>query len=40
MGMVLFFDVDGTLVNFRGQMPESARAALKKVQENGHQIVL
>ncbi len=40
MGKVLFFDVDGTLVNFRGQMPESARAALKKVQENGHQIVL
>ena len=40
MGKVLFFDVDGTLVNFRGQMPASARTALKKVQENGHQIVL
>lgn len=40
MGKVLFFDVDGTLVNFRGQMPDSARAALKKVQANGHQIVL
>lgn len=40
MGKVLFFDVDGTLVNFRGKMPESARAALRKVQENGHQIVL
>lgn len=40
MGKVLFFDVDGTLVNFQGKMPESARAALQKAQQNGNQIVL
>ncbi|MDE7312787.1 MAG: Cof-type HAD-IIB family hydrolase [Eubacterium sp.] len=40
MGKALFFDVDGTLVNFQGKMPESARAALIKAQQNGHQIVL
>ncbi len=40
MGKALFFDVDGTLVNFQGKMPESAAAALKRVQQNGHQIVL
>lgn len=40
MSKALFFDIDGTLVNFQGKMPESARAALKKAQQNGHQIVL
>lgn len=40
MSKVLFFDVDGTLVNFHGKMPESARKALKLAQKNGHQIVL
>lgn len=37
---LLFFDIDGTLVNFKGQMPESARAALKEAQKNGHKIFL
>lgn len=36
----IFFDIDGTLVNFRGHMPESARQALLQVQQNGHRIVL
>lgn len=40
MGKALFFDVDGTLVNFQGKMPESAALALKKVHKNGHQIVV
>lgn len=40
MGKALFFDVDGTLVNFQGKMLESARTALKRAQKNGHQIVL
>lgn len=40
MKKALFFDVDGTLVNFQGKMPASARNALKKAQQNGHQIVL
>lgn len=40
MGKAIFFDIDGTLVNFRGEMPESTRDALRKVQENGHRIIL
>lgn len=40
MKKALFFDIDGTLVNFQGQMPDSARRALRQVQKNGHQIVL
>lgn len=40
MGKALFFDVDGTLVNFQGKMPDSAKSALQKAQQNGHQIVL
>lgn len=40
MGKALFFDIDGTLVNFQGQMPDSARQALRRVKENGHQIVI
>lgn len=40
MGKAIFFDIDGTLVNFKGKMPDSAASALKKAQENGHLIVL
>ena len=40
MGKALFFDIDGTLENFQGTMPDSARDALKKVQAAGHKIVL
>lgn len=40
MSKAIFFDIDGTLVNFRGQMPESARQALRQAQAMGHQIVL
>lgn len=36
----LFFDIDGTLVNFRTKMPDSAKAALKKAQENGHKLFI
>lgn len=36
----LFFDIDGTLVNFETRMPESAKAALRKAQKNGHKIFL
>ncbi|MBD5391323.1 Cof-type HAD-IIB family hydrolase [bacterium] len=36
----LFFDIDGTLVNFRGEMPDSARNALRQVQKNGNKIVI
>lgn len=40
MSKVLFFDIDGTLVNFQGQMSESTRQALQQLQKNGCQIVL
>ena len=40
MSNIIFFDVDGTLVNFSCQMPESTRKALKKLHENGHKLVV
>lgn len=40
MGKVLFFDIDGTLVNFQGEMSDGTRRALCQVQENGHRIVI
>lgn len=36
----IFLDVDGTLVNFRGEVPDSAVYAIKKAQANGHKIML
>lgn len=36
----VFFDIDGTLVNFDGVMAESAKEALRAVRENGNQIFL
>jgi len=40
MGKALFFDIDGTLVNFRGQMPDSTRKALRQAKEKGHMLVI
>ena len=37
---VLFFDIDGTLINFKGQMPESTKEALRLVRQNKHKTVL
>lgn len=37
---ILFFDVDGTLVNFHKVLPDSARRALKAAQRAGHKLVL
>lgn len=36
MPKLLFFDIDGTLVDFDAKMPESAKEALRRAQENGH----
>lgn len=36
MSKLLFFDIDGTLVDFDSKMPESTREALKRAQANGH----
>lgn len=40
MRKAIFFDIDGTLVNFQGRMPDSTRRALRQVQEDGHKIVI
>ena len=37
---VVFLDIDGTLLDFQGNLPESAGRALRKARENGHQLVL
>ncbi len=38
MKKVIFFDVDGTLVNFNGTMPQSNVDALRCLKEKGHYI--
>lgn len=37
---VLFFDIDGTLYDYRGQMPASAARALEQARLRGHQLVV
>ncbi|MCM1102688.1 MAG: Cof-type HAD-IIB family hydrolase [Clostridium sp.] len=39
-GKLIFFDVDGTLVQFDGTMPPSAGEALRRARKNGHRLVL
>lgn len=36
----VFLDIDGTLVDRTGAMPESTKTALLRASENGHEIVL
>lgn len=36
----LFLDIDGTLVNFDGKMPDSSFKALELAQKNGHELVI
>ncbi|MGN0437402.1 MAG: HAD family hydrolase [Lachnospiraceae bacterium] len=40
MGKVLFFDIDGTLIDYDGNMPASTRYALEQARLHGHQIVI
>lgn len=37
---LIFFDIDGTLINFDGVLPRSAQNALHAVREKGHEIFL
>lgn len=37
---VLFLDIDGTLVDFQGKIPESAARALRLAKKRGHKLVL
>ena len=36
----VFLDVDGTLVNFNGEIPKSCIRALSEAQKNGHKMIL
>ena len=40
MGKVIFLDVDGSLVDYEGRLPESAAAAVRKARENGHRVYI
>ncbi|WP_207940998.1 hypothetical protein DOK78_001450 [Enterococcus sp. DIV2402] len=40
MGKIIFLDVDGTLCNDLGKVPESAKEAIIKTHENGHDFFL
>jgi len=40
MQKIIFIDIDGTLVNEKGMIPESAKLAVRKARENGHLIYL
>ncbi|STY35633.1 HAD family hydrolase [Listeria fleischmannii] len=37
---IIFIDVDGTLCNDYGQVPESAGIAIHKARQNGHKVYL
>lgn len=40
MNKIIFLDIDGTLVNDNGIVPESAKIAVKKAREKGHKCFL
>lgn len=40
MGKILFLDVDGTLVDYENQLPESAVKAIRKARANGHRVYI
>jgi len=40
MGKLLFIDVDGTLVDYENNLPESAVKAIRKARENGHKVYI
>ena len=37
---IIFLDIDGTLMDFDGQLPESAKMALYQAKAEGHRLVL
>lgn len=37
---IIFLDVDGTLVDFRGELPRSAREAVEEAKRRGHRLVV
>ena len=40
MGKILFIDVDGTLVDYENNLPESAVEAIRLARKNGHKVYI
>ena len=40
MSRILFIDVDGTLVDYRNRLPDSAVTAIRQARANGHRVYL
>lgn len=40
MNKIIFLDLDGTIRNFDGIIPASAKEAIKKARENGHKVCI
>lgn len=40
MRKIIFIDVDGTLVNYEGRLPESAIKAIRMAREQGHKVYI
>ncbi|MDO5518654.1 MAG: HAD family hydrolase [Clostridium sp.] len=40
MGKIIFLDVDGTLVDYENNLPDSAVEAIRKARENGHRVYI
>lgn len=40
MKKLIFIDVDGTLVDYENNLPESAVVAIRKARENGHRVYM
>ena len=40
MSNIVFLDVDGTLIDYDGTLPESIKKAISKARENGHLAVI
>lgn len=36
---ILFIDIDGTYIDYKGKLPSSARLAIKEVREKGHLVI-
>ena len=40
MGKIIFLDVDGTLVDYEGNLPDSAVTAVRQARSNGHRVYI
>ena len=40
MSKIIFLDVDGTMTNYNGKIPESAKKAIQLARQNGHKVYM